>query len=70
MQAVGEIGLRQRFVFTNSSCLLQPECLVPNCTDKFDENGNLTDDVTRQQAQKLIPALVEWAKKVKIQRLA
>jgi hypothetical protein len=37
-----------------------------DCTDKFDENGDLTDDVTRQHVQKLIPALVAWAKKVKV----
>ncbi len=59
-----QLALRQCFVFTNSPCLLRPECLVPNCTDKFDENGNLTDDVTRQHVKKLIPALVAWTKRV------
>src|SRR5574338_1056696 len=48
--SIGTIGtaraqyhLRQSMVFLNMFPLNQPEVMVGNCADKFDENGNLTD---------------------------
>jgi len=58
-----QLALRHCFVFTDSYCLPQPECLVPNCTDKFDEDGNLTDQATKEHVRNLVVALVEWAKR-------
>ena len=39
--------LRQAFVFTNTYALLQPEVLVARTHEKFDAEGRLTDQATR-----------------------
>ena len=39
--------LRQAFVFTNTYALLQPEVLVARAHEKFDAEGRLTDQGTR-----------------------
>ena len=39
--------LRQAFVFTNTYALLQPEVLVGRAHEKFDAEGRLTDQSTR-----------------------
>ena len=39
--------LRQAFVFTNTYALLQPEVLVARPHEKFDADGRLTDQTTR-----------------------
>ncbi|RYG24131.1 MAG: NAD(P)H-dependent oxidoreductase, partial [Burkholderiales bacterium] len=44
--ARGQSQLRQAFEFTNSICMPQPELLVFKAHEKFDENGNLTDEAT------------------------
>jgi chromate reductase len=46
--ARGQAQLRQAFVFTNTYALLQPEVLVARAQEKFDANGRLTDEPTRQ----------------------
>lgn len=39
--------LRQSFVFTNTYALLQPEVLVARAHEKFDADGRLVDQATR-----------------------
>ena len=46
--ARSQAQLRQAFVFTNTYALLQPEVLVGRAHEKFDADGRLTDDKTRQ----------------------
>ena len=45
--ARGQSQLRQAFVFTNTYALLQPEVLVARAHEKFDSDGRLTDQATR-----------------------
>jgi chromate reductase len=45
--ARGQAQLRQAFVFTNTYALLQPEVLVARAHEKFDTNGRLADQATR-----------------------
>jgi chromate reductase len=52
--------LRQSFVFLNMHPLNRPEVMIANADDRFDENGNLTDEKTREHVRKLLVALVEW----------
>jgi chromate reductase len=59
--ARGQSQLRQAFVFTNSYALPQPEMLVARAQEKFDAQGNLTDEKTREFLQRLLGALAEWA---------
>ncbi len=54
--------LRQVFVFLNMYPLNRPEVMITNATQRFDEKGNLTDEDTKAHIQKLLGALVAWAK--------
>jgi chromate reductase len=45
--ARSQTQLRQAFVFTNTYALLQPEVLVARAHEKFDADGRLTDQRTR-----------------------
>ena len=61
--ARGQSQLRQAFEFTNSYCMPQPEILVYRAHEKFDEEGNLTDEATRKFLGKYVEALYEWVNK-------
>lgn len=56
--------LRQMMVFINVHVLNRPEVMVPNAKEKFDENGNLTDEYTKEKIKELLEALAKWAKKI------
>lgn len=67
--SIGMIGtaraqyhLRQMFVFLNMHALNRPEVMIPNSAEKFDNEGNLTDDFTRGKIKELIEALVRWTR--------
>ncbi len=45
--ARGQLQLRQAFVFTNTYALLQPEVLVGSAHEKFDADGRLVHQATR-----------------------
>lgn len=57
--------LRQTFVFLNMHALNDPEVMISNVHEKFDEEGNLKDEYTKQKIRELVKALIEWAKKLK-----
>jgi len=66
--SVGQFGgmraqyhLRQCFVFLNMDAVLQPEVAIANAAQRFDEQGNLTDDTAKQLIGKLLQALVQKA---------
>ncbi len=44
--------MRQMLVFSDSPCLTQPEVLIPRAQDRFDIDGRLTDEPTRQLLQR------------------
>lgn len=54
--------LRQCFVFLNMYPINKPEVMVPFAPEKFDENGNLKDEQTKNRVAELLKALVEWTK--------
>ena len=54
--------LRQVFVYLNMFPLNRPEVMISNAAQRFDENGNLKDEETKSNIQKLLQALVAWAK--------
>jgi chromate reductase len=58
--ARAQLALRQSFVFTETLALLKPEVLVTHAADKFDVQGRLTDEPTRERVRKLLEALAEW----------
>jgi len=63
--ARAQYHLRQSFVFLNMFPFNQPEVMIPEAQEKFDEDGNLKDEHTREKIQELLQALVEWTKKLK-----
>ena len=69
--SVGTIGtaraqyhLRQMFVFLNMFPLNQPEVMIGNATERFDAEGNLTDETTKDLIRKLLQNLVEWTLRI------
>jgi chromate reductase, NAD(P)H dehydrogenase (quinone) len=57
--------LRQAFEFTNSYVMPQPEILVFRASEKFDAQGNLTDEKTREFLGKYLIALHAWTLRVR-----
>ena len=58
--ARAQYHLRQVFVFLNVLPINQPEVMITNAPDRFDEEGNLTDETTREFIRRLLISLVEW----------
>ncbi|HRF12404.1 MAG: arsenical resistance protein ArsH [Candidatus Accumulibacter phosphatis] len=56
--SVLEFNLRQVLVTLNMPTVNQPEVMIGNAAQCFDEAGRLTDEPTRQCLQKLLSALV------------
>jgi chromate reductase len=63
--ARAQYHLRQMFVFLNMHALNQPEVMIGNCTNKFDADGNLTDESTREHIRGLLEALVQWTNRLR-----
>ncbi len=57
--------LRQAFVFTDTPAVAQPEILVFRAAEKFDEEGRLTHDKTREFVEKLLQRLADWTRVVR-----
>ncbi len=56
--------LRQMMVFLDMHPLNKPEVMVPMIQDKFDGNGNLTDEDTKKKVREMIEALAVWTRKL------
>jgi chromate reductase len=63
--ARGQSQLRQAFEFTNSFAMPQPELLVFRAHEKFDAEGRLTDQPTRQFLRQFLEALAAWVRRFK-----
>jgi len=70
--SVGAIGtaraqyhLRQMFVFLDVLAINQPEVMIGKAEERFDREGNLTDDSTKQLIAKLLASLVSWTRRLK-----
>ena len=70
--SIGAIGtaraqyhLRQMFVFLDVHPVNQPEVMIGKASERFDEQGNLTDAKTRELIRKLLEALVAWTRRLK-----
>jgi len=57
--ARSQTQLRQAFVFTNTYALLQPEVLVARAHEKFDADGHLTDQGTRDFLKTFLTGFAE-----------
>jgi chromate reductase len=57
--------LRQIASGMNMLALNKPEVMVQRAWEKFDQDGNLTDEATRKQVKDLLAALHEWTLRLK-----
>jgi chromate reductase len=69
--SVGTLGtaraqyhLRQVFVFLNMYPLNQPEVMIADASKRFDAEGRLTDEKTREHIRKQLVALATWTRKL------
>lgn len=57
--------LRQMAVFLDLKMVNKPEVMIANAGQRFDADGNLTDEATQQFVQSLVIALRDWARVLK-----
>jgi chromate reductase len=57
--------LRQCFVFLDARVLSKPEVMIGQATQKFDSEGNLTDDATANMIGALLAALAAWTDRLR-----
>ena len=62
--ARAQYHLRQMMVFLNMFPVNQPEVMIGNAGEKFDEQGNLTDETTKDFIRKLLQSLVDWTRRI------
>ena len=62
--ARAQYHLRQICVFLNVYPLNQPEVMIASAATRFDANGNLTDEKTRELLRKLLASLVTWTRRL------
>jgi chromate reductase len=67
--SVGALGtaraqyhLRQVMVFLDMFAVNQPEVMIANASQRFDSEGNLTDEATREFIRRLLQSLVDWTR--------
>ncbi|MBA3352437.1 MAG: NAD(P)H-dependent oxidoreductase [Blastocatellia bacterium] len=56
--------LRQIMVFLDMHPINKPEVMIGKAAEKFDADGNLTDETTRDYIRQLIQNLVDWTQKI------
>jgi len=62
--ARAQYHLRQMFVFLDMYAVNQPEVMIANAAQRFDAQGNLTDETSRKLIQQLLQNLVGWCQRV------
>src|SRR5207244_11129608 len=62
--ARAQYHLRQIFVALNLFPLNQPEVIIADAAHRFDENGNLIHEPTKQLIQDLLKDLVDWTRRI------
>lgn len=63
--ARAQYHLRQMFVFLDMHPVNQPEVIIPMAADRFDDNGELTDDASKRFISELMENLVAWTQRLK-----
>jgi len=56
--------LRQIFVALNVFLLNKPEVVIADAAHRFNEDGNLIHDPTKQLIQELLQSLVDWTRRI------
>ena len=61
--ARAQYHLRQVFIFLNAPIMLRPEVMIAAAQNKFDAEGKLTDQPTRDAVAGLLTALATWTRR-------
>lgn len=62
--ARAQYHLRQMMVFLNMFPVNQPEVMIGNANEKFDEQANLADETTKDFIRQLLQNLVDWTQRI------
>ena len=62
--ARAQYHLRQILVFLDVHAVNKPEVMIGQAGDRFDAEGNLTDEVTKRHIRDLLSSLVDWARRL------
>ena len=62
--ARAQLNLRQVAVFTNMLPLNKPEVIIQRAWEKFDAQGNPTDETILPQVRALLEALLAWTRRL------
>ena len=62
--ARAQYDLRKMMVFLNMFPINQPEVMIGNAAGKFDAEGNLTDEKTKEFISKLVGNLADWTRRL------
>jgi len=62
--ARAQYHLRQILVYLNMFPINQPEVMISHAMDRFDQEGNLTDVLTKELIIELLQNLVEWTRRI------
>jgi chromate reductase len=63
--ARAQYHLRQVFVSLNESAINQPEVMIGNAAERFDAQGNLSDEASKKLIRQLLQNLVEFAERLR-----
>jgi len=63
--ARAQYHLRQIMVFLNMFPINQPEVMIGNAAARFDQEGNLTDEPTKEFIRQLLQNLVAWTHRIR-----
>jgi chromate reductase, NAD(P)H dehydrogenase (quinone) len=62
--ARAQYHLRQVMVFLNMFPVNQPEVMIAKAHERFDAQGNLTDEKTKEFIRLLLQSLVDWTRRL------
>jgi chromate reductase, NAD(P)H dehydrogenase (quinone) len=70
--SIGGIGtrqyhLRQVFVFMNVYPINEPEVMIGHAAERFDAQGNLRDEKSKELIRQLLQNLVDWTQRLRAQ---
>jgi chromate reductase len=63
--ARAQYHLRQVFVALNVLPINQPEVMIGNAAERFDAQGNLTDERTKKNIRQLLQNLAGWTQRIR-----
>ena len=62
--ARAQYHLRQMFVFLDMHCINKPEVMIASAAQRFDADGNLTDEKAKELIRQLLQNLVAWTRRL------